>query len=697
MAVYIAALLPGQSREVFRAIREEPGWAAIVWTAAFALALTLVVLTVCALLLKHVSELRKSAVAMHFGLLETLAIGLASIPLLSVWLLNVDFSRTVNDITAAVVAAALGFLVWHRNLRSAIVSPFARLALPFGLGLGTGACLVAGVILTVSLVTVLAPVSLAQGIGPFGLLCLFFGILTISSSKMTVVYDRHGWPILSVLASAAFLFAYMGWSNNHEVRQLAGSPRLDAKPNLPPRGDRKEVAPVADTHDRKPGEAFARWLEKRSDLAHYAASGRPYPVYVVAAQGGGLYAGAHAASVLARLQDECPGFARHVFAISGVSGGSLGAAVFASLIDALPPGEGKGCERTPDTGRRLLPLVERYFRNDFLSPLLAYALFPDFLQRFLPRGVPQFDRARGLEAGFEAAWKDTLAQIVKPLPDTTAFSGSFRDLWSASASRPALLLNATSVHYGRRVVIAPFKLYDGKGFSDLSVDFLNEDVAVTLSTAVGVSARFPVITPPAWVKGYGRKQQIVDGGYFENFGIATAMHLIDAIARHGQSSLPPQQESIGSRDGPGDGACAPGNTISVTTPTAGRVTACFKLIIIYAPPPPTSFPEHGELTAPLFAAYNVLKGDDLAGLTHTQGVYCGGSRCGQGHLAANPHVYLRYLDFVDRPLGWSLSSFTLERIMRAPPPETKCAQDSGLPAALAENACLLKRIRGDLG
>jgi hypothetical protein len=94
MALYIAALLPAQSREVFRAMREAEGREfviEIVRAGAFALALSFVVLTACALLMKQVSELRKSASNIHFELLEMLAIGLASIPLLSVWLLSIDF------------------------------------------------------------------------------------------------------------------------------------------------------------------------------------------------------------------------------------------------------------------------------------------------------------------------------------------------------------------------------------------------------------------------------------------------------------------------------------------------------------------------------------------------------------------------------------------------------------------------------
>ena len=80
-----------------------------------------------------------------------------------------------------------------------------------------------------------------------------------------------------------------------------------------------------------------------------------YPVFVVSAQGGGLYAAYNTATFLARLIDLCPGFRRHLFAISSVSGGSVGAAVFASALrlsdGAQVDFEFHDCDRL---GRRLL-------------------------------------------------------------------------------------------------------------------------------------------------------------------------------------------------------------------------------------------------------------------------------------------------------------------------------------------------------
>ena len=55
-------------------------------------------------------------------------------------------------------------------------------------------------------------------------------------------------------------------------------------------------------------------------------------MFLVTAKGGGIRAAYWTAALLTALQDANPEFADHVFAVSGVSGGSVGAGVFAGLL-----------------------------------------------------------------------------------------------------------------------------------------------------------------------------------------------------------------------------------------------------------------------------------------------------------------------------------------------------------------------------
>jgi len=135
-------------------------------------------------------------------------------------------------------------------------------------------------------------------------------------------------------------------------------------------------------------DVFETWYESRADRGYYESRGKPYPVFIVAASGGGLYAAHHASTVLSRLQDLCPNFSQHLFAISGVSGGSLGGALFASLAKR----NATNAEHVPcsldapaEGGGPFERHINRFLETDFLSPLLAATFFPDAVQRFLPK------------------------------------------------------------------------------------------------------------------------------------------------------------------------------------------------------------------------------------------------------------------------------------------------------------------------
>jgi len=100
-----------------------------------------------------------------------------------------------------------------------------------------------------------------------------------------------------------------------------------------------------------------------------------------------MYAAYHPALSLARLTDQCPEFAHHLFGISSVSGGSLGAAVFAELVRTLPtaapndPASPSGrCTPTagPTVDNVLQTKVQDFFNTDFLSPVIATAFISTY-------------------------------------------------------------------------------------------------------------------------------------------------------------------------------------------------------------------------------------------------------------------------------------------------------------------------------
>jgi predicted chitinase len=418
----------------------------------------------------------------------------------------------------------------------------------------------AAMITAATAVFVKYPVGVPQAINVFGIVAIFTICISSFVVHITLITDRWKIAILPIILVCAALIAALGLNDNHTVRRA---------------GRDGDAHPLRDVSDD-----FLDWL-KRSDRVAYAKGPTPkvYPVFIVAAQGGGAYAAYNAASFLARMQDLCPTFRHHLFAISSVSGGSVGAATFAAALDSEDDaGRTEGLEQinagdpcpqmtkflareraVNDLGKQgtLEGHINNILRADFLSPLVAAALFPDFTQTFLPAPVPAFDRARALEYAFEASGRE----ILERRPDGTLPSGILQENyfrhWNPRRSFPALLFNATDAGTGKRVVISPFKLTDTQKFKDEVCLLANStetdkteiddkvaaapatltEFPLPLSTASFISARFPWVTPAATVEinnpcfGKNRKVRLVDGGYLDNSGVETALALVERLKR----------------------------------------------------------------------------------------------------------------------------------------------------------------------
>jgi hypothetical protein len=114
---------------------------------------------------------------------------------------------------------------------------------------------------------------------------------------------------------------------------------------------------------------------------------------------------------------------------------------------------------------------------------------------------------------------------------------------------PALVFNTTEVYTGYRRLVSPFTIPSDDPYlrflpiwPDSQVGTFDPDASLTqmpLSTAAFLSARFPWITPAGRFTDVGEnsahqialeKIRVVDGGYFENSGVVTAMDVVEDIA-----------------------------------------------------------------------------------------------------------------------------------------------------------------------
>ena len=87
-------------------------------------------------------------------------------------------------------------------------------------------------------------------------------------------------------------------------------------------------------------------------------------------------------------------FPQRLFAISSVSGGSFGAAVYAGL------------RRDPTSQPPRPQIASEILQERFLAPMVAKLVAGDFLQWFLPVPIRRFDRSSAMETAFAAAYNE---------------------------------------------------------------------------------------------------------------------------------------------------------------------------------------------------------------------------------------------------------------------------------------------------
>ena len=307
--------------------------------------------------------------------------------------------------------------------------------------------------------------------------------------------------------------------------------------------------------------------------------------------------------------DRAPG--RKIFAISGVSGGAFGGATIrAALADAREAGGAPPCRVAPRTwfgaGKSRAAGLQTSWRSclqalvagDFLSEGVIGLGFRD---NFAPRqwfvGDKSWieDRAALLEQSWERHYnyvvggKRALMQTGAACDEKTDKGlcrrfGYFQQQIGDDGWLPLLLLNGTSVETGRRIIASDLVSTTRIADKDSKVSLLPlyseafdlfellstpcadqgkpcpadrpetpDGKDLRLSTAALISARFPIISPAGILRTPGEGKhgdRVVDGGYFENAGLTSALDLAEAIHREGvhPAILWVQNEPVGAGD-----------------------------------------------------------------------------------------------------------------------------------------------------
>jgi len=253
-------------------------------------------------------------------------------------------------------------------------------------------------------------------------------------------------------------------------------------------------------------ENFTEWIRYKLETN---AQDSIFPITIVAAEGGGIRAAAWTALTLEKLQKIDSSFMDHIYAVSGVSGGGVGACFYlAHWYDQL-----NGQRDTVD----LLAAVSA----DFLSDVTAGFIYHDNLQRIIPFAINGLSRNRKLEDSWGVAYQRSMY--------SETMNGSFLALWNNSTRFrvPNLFINGLLAETGQKAITSNLELERSSVFRD-DVDVLEELCSdIPLKTAASLCARFPVITSGALLKKNGDTPlgHILDGGYKENSGLETAWQL----------------------------------------------------------------------------------------------------------------------------------------------------------------------------
>jgi hypothetical protein len=301
------------------------------------------------------------------------------------------------------------------------------------------------------------------------------------------------------------------WVDNHEIRLSNSDPAVQ----------RLAIA-------RRPtlDEAYVRWRRQFP-----ASPPKPIPLIYIASEGGASRAGYWTAAVLSQLEMETKGeFSKHVFAISSISGGSLGVAGFlASVHDEKTKAEIAARKTT------LRQAVSKFVGRDYLSPALAGMLFPDLVQRFVPLSFLP-DRSAALERGWEDGWMARCKAI--PCDDQELLKKDFLSLWSKDPVHgwlPAWFIGGALQEDGRPILTGNIRLGEAVDAWDF---FLVAGRDVRLSTAILNGARFPYISSSGTLSNPIMPQNvgsvhIVDGGYFDAAGVETVREIAQTMLNHG--------------------------------------------------------------------------------------------------------------------------------------------------------------------
>lgn len=229
-------------------------------------------------------------------------------------------------------------------------------------------------------------------------------------------------------------------------------------------------------------------------------------IFIIVSEGGGIRSAYWTAGLLNKIDSLFPEVINNTYAFSGVSGGSIGGVIYYSLK--------LGNVNDKHKWRAILG-------KDYLSSAMYGITIANTIQSFLPFTYEKLDRGNLLEDDFS---KNFFSET-----NLNTLDSSIQILYNNNKI-PNLFLNTTNVESGQKMIISNLVL--DKDLFKNDIDFSTLCTKnISLKTAGLLSARFPGVSPSALIKlennyNWGR---ILDGGFFDNSGLITALDIVKTI------------------------------------------------------------------------------------------------------------------------------------------------------------------------
>jgi hypothetical protein len=298
---------------------------------------------------------------------------------------------------------------------------------------------------------------------------------------------------------------------------------------------------------------------------------KPFPIILIAGEGGGSRAGYWFAQSLINLDSFANGHLKqHLFSISTASGSTVGAGAMLGYWQYR-----KDHQVAPQTFWTSYP--GKVFRNNFTSGCVYGLLFEDMWKTFFPGKSWYRDRNSHLQSQEAISVQRALHELYttkeletprlfnrdeglgndeKPYLLNKDFLGYFYEMKYDSVSKrdtivfrtdmPLLFVNTCRSSDTRRGIISPVRLTQAefpdaiditrfiyaRQFESDRETITGLDTAVSLGTAVNMSELFPFLSAPAKIDRLG---YFIDGGYHDNSGLKTTMDIyqrLESLLKH---------------------------------------------------------------------------------------------------------------------------------------------------------------------